>query len=117
MRTSRALAPALAAALCSVAVAATPALGATGTTHTYVPGGDTYVSSGSPDSNYGTSSKLRATPSPSRTTYLRFTVKDLAEPVAKATLRLYATNSSSSGYAAYGVTSNSWGEKIGRAHV
>ena len=80
------------------------------TTFTFVPVADSYVNETSPTSNYGTSSSLRVDGSPFVRSYLRFNVQGLAGTITKATLRVYATSSSSVGYGASGVSDNSWGE-------
>jgi parallel beta-helix repeat protein len=80
------------------------------TTFTFVPVADSYVNETSPTSNYGTSSALRVDGSPFVRSYLRFNVQGLAGTITSATLRVYATSSSSVGYNAHGVSDNSWGE-------
>jgi parallel beta-helix repeat protein len=87
-----------------VAVPAAPS------TFTFISVADSYVNETSPTSNYGTSSALRADGSPLLRSYLRFNVQGLVGTVTQATLRVYATSSSSVGYDIRGVTDNSWGE-------
>ena len=77
---------------------------------TFIPVADSYVNEGSPTTNYGNSSSLRADGSPFVRSYLRFNVQGLVGTVVKATLRVYATSSSSVGYDIRGVSDNSWGE-------
>lgn len=80
------------------------------TTFTFVPAADSYVNEGSPTSNYGTQTTLRADGSPLVRSYLRFNVQGLVSTVTQATLRVYANSSSSVGYDVRGVSDNSWGE-------
>lgn len=80
------------------------------TTFMFIPVADSYVNESSPTMNYGTSSSLRADGSPLVRSYLRFNVQGLVGTVTKATLRVYATSSSSVGYDIHGVSDNSWGE-------
>ena len=80
------------------------------TTFTFVPVADSYVNESSPTSNYGTSTALRVDGSPLVRSYLRFDVQGLAGTITKATLRVYATSSSSVGYDVRSVSDNSWGE-------
>jgi hypothetical protein len=87
-----------------VAVPSAPSL------FTFIPVADSYVNADSPTTNYGTSSSLRADGSPLVHSYLRFNVQGLVGTVTKATLRVYATSSSSVGYDIRIVSDNSWGE-------
>jgi fibronectin type 3 domain-containing protein len=88
------------------ASATTPGL----STLTVAPDADAYTSSGSPASNYGNATALRADVSPTIRSYLRFTVGGLAGPVTKATLRVYSPNAHSVGYDVGGVADTGWGE-------
>ena len=71
---------------------------------------DSYINSGSPTSNYGSSATLRADASPDLRSYLRFNVQGLGGQVVSAQVRVYATSSSSAGYSLYPVTAGSWVE-------
>ncbi|HEX9832200.1 MAG TPA: DNRLRE domain-containing protein, partial [Mycobacterium sp.] len=70
---------------------------------------DAYVDSGAPTTNFGSSTKLRVDASPTVQSFLRFNVSGVSGTVTKATLRIFATSSQSSGYNAAG-TSGSWTE-------
>jgi len=73
---------------------------------------DTYVNSGSPNSNYGTSTSLRADASPDLHSYLKFNISNLNQKlISKAQLFIYATNRSSRGLDIHFVENNSWDEK------
>lgn len=80
------------------------------TSITFVPVADSYVNSGSPTSNYGTSAQLRADASPVTNSYIRFNITGLSGNITSATLRVYATSSQSTGYTAATVGDNTWGE-------
>jgi chitodextrinase len=78
---------------------------------TFTVGADTYVNSGSPTSNYGSATVLRADGSPDLHSYLRFTVQGLAGyPILHAYLLIYANSSSSVGIDTEGVADSSWVE-------
>ena len=79
-------------------------------TFMFVAAADSYVNESSPTSNYGTSSSFRVDGSPLVHSYLRFNVQGIVGSVTKATLRVYATSSSSVGYDVRGVSDNSWVE-------
>ncbi len=79
-------------------------------TTTFAPVADSYVNSGSPSSNYGTSTSLRTDGSPVLNSYLKFSVSGLTGTIKSATLRVYSNSSSSTGYSAHGVTDTTWGE-------
>jgi hypothetical protein len=70
---------------------------------------DAYVSESSPTTNYGGSTALRVDGSPVLRSYLRFNVQGLSGAVNKATLRIFATSGSSTGWRAHG-TSGGWSE-------
>jgi parallel beta-helix repeat protein len=79
-------------------------------TTTFSPIADTYVRLASPTSNYGTNSSLYvAGGTASYQTYLKFTISGLPGIVKSATLRLYVTNGTVDGPAAYGTDPN-WTE-------
>jgi acid phosphatase type 7 len=86
--------------------------GAATTTQTFAVVADSYVSSGSPNTNYGAKPTLRAlASSPVQRSYLRFNVQGLSGGVSQATLRLYTRSSSNVGYDVRAVADTSWGEK------
>jgi hypothetical protein len=60
--------------------------------------------------NYAVSGALKADASPEYRSYLRFNVNDLGGSVTSATLRLYTTSSSATGYQVRQVSSQSWEE-------
>jgi hypothetical protein len=53
---------------------------------------------------------LRVYGGPLGASYLRFQVKGLSGPVARATLRLYTHSPSNAGYQVHAVTNNTWNE-------
>jgi acid phosphatase type 7 len=78
---------------------------------TFNPVADTYVNSGSTDSNYGSATTMRLDASPDLHAYLRFSLSGLAgASISQARLLLYANNSDSSGIRAWAVSNNTWGE-------
>jgi hypothetical protein len=84
---------------------------ASSSTATFTPAADTYVSSATATTNYGTSASLRVDASPMVRSYLRFNVQGLpAGTVSKATLSVYANSASTIGYSARKVADNSWQE-------
>jgi YD repeat-containing protein len=83
----------------------------TSATSIFTPVADAYVISNRKKSNYGTAVELRASSSPTARSYVRFNVQGLAEPVSRATLRLYATAGSSVGFDLRSVSDSSWGEQ------
>jgi hypothetical protein len=91
-------------------VGVTPTSTLVGNTITFLPLVDAYVNAGSPTSNYGSSTTLRADASPDVHSYLRFNVQGLSGTVTKATLRVYANSASSLGCTANNVADNTWSE-------
>src|SRR5207244_4053873 len=82
----------------------TRALGADTPPPTIVPvAADAYVNTASPAAIYGGATRLRVDGSPLMSAYLRFDVPSLSAPVAKATLRLFATTGLAAGVSLYGV--------------
>ncbi len=81
-----------------------------GNTFTFVPAADAYVNESSSGTNYGSATTLRQDASPVLRSYLRFNVQGLSGTVTKATLRIFTSNSSSSGYQVRSMTDNSWSE-------
>lgn len=74
------------------------------------PAADAYVNSAYPTTNYGMSAQLRVDASPVTRSYLRFSVQLVSGPISKATLRIYANSSQTTGYTASRVSSNTWSE-------
>ncbi len=74
------------------------------------PVADAHVNQAYPSTNYGTATDVRVDGDPLKRGYLRFTVAGLSGTVTKATLRLFANSSQSSGYTVSRVASNSWSE-------
>src|SRR5215207_6390125 len=79
-------------------------------TYIFAPIADAYVSGDFTGTNFGNSAFLRADASPSQSTYLRFNVEGLSGTIAAATLRLYTSSSSATGYQIKGINSQSWEE-------
>ena len=79
-------------------------------TYTFTAVADAYVAADFATTNYGLSGTLRTDASPDYRSYLRFNVGDLGGPVTNATLRLYTTSSSSTGYQVNSVSSQNWEE-------
>src|SRR5206468_8566598 len=75
---------------------------------TFNPTADSYVSSGSPTSNFGTLTALRIDGSPVLRAYLRFAVTGLSGTVQSAALKVLA-NTSTAGHDVHAADS-SWGE-------
>jgi acid phosphatase type 7 len=90
------------------AAAAMPAFAGAATT-VFSPVADSYVSSSSPNSNYGTSTQLKAQgSSPTYRSYLRFDVQGLSGQVTGAVLRLSPLASQT--IDVRGVSDSTWGE-------
>jgi hypothetical protein len=82
-------------------------------TYIFTPVADSYVSSAYPSTNYGTSTVLKAqSGSPITRSYLRFNVGDIAGSITKATLKLYTSTTSSTGYQVRSVSNTSWEENL-----
>lgn len=79
-------------------------------TFAFTPAADSYVNSGSPTTNSGTSTQLRVDGSPLVRSYLRFNVQGLNGTVRRATLRVFANSGANSDCAANIVTDNTWTE-------
>jgi len=71
---------------------------------------DAYANEGSPTTNYGTSSTLRADATPLVRSYLRFNVQGLSGSITHVTLRIFTNSSSSAGYEVRNVADNTWTE-------
>jgi hypothetical protein len=81
-----------------------------GNTFNFVPVADAYVNDASPGTNYGSATALRHDASPVVRSYLRFNVQGLSGTVTRVTLRIFTSNSSSSGYQVRSMTDTSWSE-------
>jgi hypothetical protein len=79
-------------------------------TTTLNPVADSYVDASNPSTNYGTSTQLRIDGSPVVRSFLRFDLTGLTGTVTSATLRIYANSAQATGYDAYAVADNTWGE-------
>jgi hypothetical protein len=79
-------------------------------TYTFNPVADAYVAGDVTTTNYGRSATLKADGSPDYHSYLRFNVSDIVGTVTNATLRLYTTSSSATGYQVKRVSSQAWEE-------
>ncbi len=79
---------------------------------TLAPAADAYVTSAIPNTNYGTSQRLRFDADPIINSYLTFNVQGLSAPIATAKLRVYADSSSSVGCRVFSVPDVSWGERM-----
>lgn len=77
---------------------------------TFSPVADTYANEGSPTSNYGSATALRADASPLVRSYLRFNVQGVSGSITRVTLRVFTNSSSSAGYEVRNVADNSWSE-------
>ena len=77
---------------------------------TFNPVADAYVNEGSPASNYGGLTTLRADATPIVRSYLRFNVQGLSGTVTRVTLRIFTNSSSTTGYEVRNVADNTWGE-------
>lgn len=81
-------------------------------TYIFTPVADAYVSSSNAGTNYGLSAALNADASPDVHGYLRFHVADVVGTITKATLKLYSSSSSSTGYQVRSLTSSAWEENL-----
>lgn len=79
-------------------------------TYTFNPVADAYVAGDLTSTNYGRSTTLKADASPDYHSYLRFEVGDVSGTITKATLRLYTTSSTATGYQVKQVNSQTWEE-------
>lgn len=77
---------------------------------TFNPVADAYVNEGSPTTNYGTATTLRADATPLVRSYLRFNVQGVTGSVTRVTLRIFTNSSSSAGYEVRNVADNAWSE-------
>ena len=88
---------------------ASPTSGSGGT-YTFSPVADSYVDASAPTTNHGTATTIRVDGSPVVRSFLRFNVAGLGGSVTSATLRVMPTSSQSTGYTAFSVSDNTWGE-------
>ncbi len=79
-------------------------------TYTFEPVADAYVAGDFATTNYGPSAVLKVDASPSFRSYLRFHAGDVSGTIRKATLRLYTTSNSATGYQVKRVTDQTWEE-------
>lgn len=91
-------------------VSAQPAAAAGTAKLTFTPVADSYVSQTKPKRNYGSGSALRVDGSPVLRSYLLFDIQGLSGPIETAKLRLFANDSSTTGFDLDTVTDNSWQE-------
>jgi hypothetical protein len=71
---------------------------------------DAHTLASSPTTNYGDSTSMKVDSNPLTTGYIRFKPQQLSGRVTKATLRLWATVASKTGFSVRPVASTSWGE-------
>ena len=76
----------------------------------FAPVADSYVDASAPTVNHGTETQIRVDGSPVVRSYLRFNVTGLSGTVTNATLRVWANSAQTTGYDAYPVADNTWGE-------
>ncbi len=74
------------------------------------PVADTYVDSANPTVTHGSATQLRVDGSPLVYSYLRFDLSSVPGTVTGLTLKVYATSSSTGGYAVRSVADNTWSE-------
>jgi len=71
---------------------------------------DTYVAEDFASTNFGSTTKLNIDGSPKHNSYLRFNINDIEGAITNATLRLYTTSTSSTGYQVHRVIDQTWEE-------
>lgn len=74
------------------------------------PSADAYVRSDTPTTNYGSESAVYVDAEPVRRSYLRFDVQGVIGAVSRATLRIYAQTSQTTGFTVRSVADSSWSE-------
>jgi len=79
-------------------------------TVTLNPTADTYVDSSNPTVNHGTATPLRVDGSPLVYSYLKFDLSSVPGTITGLTLNVYATSSSTAGYAVRPVADTTWSE-------
>jgi len=80
------------------------------TSYTLSPTADAYVDASKKTRNFGTTTNLRLDASPENRTYLRFDLGAITGAISKATLRVMANSSQSSGWVAHSVN-GAWTEQ------
>jgi large repetitive protein len=99
-----------AASVLAVLAVTFPSAGISGIfTTTLTPTADAYVNQAAPSTNFGTAQQLYAGATPTMRSYLKFVVPNLGGTLSKATLRIFATESSAAGFAVRSA-GNSWQE-------
>lgn len=93
---------------CVAALATSPV--AFGATTTVGPEADAHTLASSPSSNFGSSSSLKVDADALAVGYLRFRPANLDGAVVKATLRVFTSSSSATGFQVRPVASTAWGE-------
>jgi hypothetical protein len=79
--------------------------------HAFRPHADTYVSAAQPETNFGTSRRLRADAAPQATTYLRFRLRQLSGDIESVTLLLHAQAGTRASFAVRRVREDAWQER------
>lgn len=79
-------------------------------TRVFGPSADTYINQSAPNSNYGQTTTLRISQSPTMRAYLRFNVSRVSGSITSARLFLHANSDSTTGLSVAGVTDHSWSE-------
>jgi peptidoglycan/xylan/chitin deacetylase (PgdA/CDA1 family) len=101
---------AAAAVLAALALTSFPSAGVSGIwTTTFAPTADAYVNQAATSTNFGTAPQLYAGATPTMRSYLKFVIPQLGGTVSKGTLRVYATESSATGFAVRS-SGNGWQE-------
>jgi hypothetical protein len=77
---------------------------------TVVPVADSYTDASAPTTNHGKATALRVGISPVVRSFLEFTVTGVTGTVTSATLRVWANSAKPTGYDAFSVADNTWGE-------
>jgi hypothetical protein len=80
------------------------------TSSTLAPVADSYVQADKPGTNFGTATSIKVDGSPVTVSYLRFEVKGLGAPVAKATLTVFTPTAASTSINVRPVADNGWSE-------
>jgi hypothetical protein len=95
--------------LCSAALLAGAHSAAAATTVPAV--ADTYVDASAPKQRFGTTATLLAGTAPTRTAYVRFDLRAVTGPIARATLMLQAGSASLTGFEVRNVADSNWNER------
>jgi acid phosphatase type 7 len=107
---SRSIAPTPSASPTATPSASPSSSPSAGNSTTFTPVADSYVDASTPAATHGTLASLRVDASPAVRSYLRFSVGGIAGAVTRATLRIWANSAQTTGYDAYSVADNTWGE-------